>query len=443
MFPGREITMFYTVLKYLARLALKVYFRNVYMTGVENIPADKPVLLACNHPSAFMEACLLAVFLKRPLYFLTRGDMFKGAFMKSLLFATNQIPIYRFRDGFEQLRENHKTFQKCYDKLDEGRMILIFSEAGTSLEKRLRPIQKGTAKLALGAMEQNLELDLEIVPVSVNYQDPRVVGSEVYFAFGEAIPVREVLAAEGGDSRRTIRKITAELQEKIGGKVVEIPDPSRDTITEQVQDLFREGRKGSTFPFLRFNQNPLLEEIQVAQAVAGLSGDEFHELEQANVKYQANLTRFGIADDVLVRINSYGIAEYLLLLPASAIYLFGYLLNLLPVVGFNKLVRPKVKSQPFMAPMKWAIGFVLSTLEYLILLLILTLVWGLAGFIFWLFCIMSSYFAVKQENWIKTGWASLKMHLLHRNKLPELRNLRRELLLRVSNEIQQSEKSHI
>ena len=135
--------------------------------GKEKIPLDKPLLLSCNHPMAFTEACLLACFLDRPLYFLVRGDVFNSK-SNWFLEKTHQIPIYRFRDGFSNMRRNASSFAWAHQALSDGKAILIFSEGNTKLQKKLSPLQKGLASLAFGAYEEKDVQGLVIVPIGIN-----------------------------------------------------------------------------------------------------------------------------------------------------------------------------------------------------------------------------------------------------------------------------------
>ena len=140
--------MFYKLLKFWASLTFRFYFRRIYVSGTEHIPENAPVLFIVNHPNSFMEACIVACFQHRDLHFLVRGDMFEKKWLKPLLNWTNQIPIYRFKDGFSKLRNNKSTFDQSFEVLASGKALLIFPEASTQMVKYLRPLQKGAARLA-------------------------------------------------------------------------------------------------------------------------------------------------------------------------------------------------------------------------------------------------------------------------------------------------------
>src|SRR5688500_15556540 len=130
--------MMYAFIRLWASVFLGCYFRKTIIYGREKVPVDGPLILASNHPSAFMEASVLATVMKRAIHFLVRGDMFNPRF--SWIFEwTKQIPIYRQKDGISNLRKNASSFDLTYRKLGEGEAVLIFPEAKTILEKKMRP----------------------------------------------------------------------------------------------------------------------------------------------------------------------------------------------------------------------------------------------------------------------------------------------------------------
>src|SRR5688572_11115669 len=143
--------MVYQIIRIWATIFLRMYFRKTVVYGIEHIPRKGPLIVASNHPSAFLEASIMGTTLGRPLHYLVRGDMFHPKF-RWLFDWTNQIPIYRQKDGISNLRKNASSFELTYRKLADGEAVLIFPEAKTTLEKRMRPIQRGTANLAFGTL---------------------------------------------------------------------------------------------------------------------------------------------------------------------------------------------------------------------------------------------------------------------------------------------------
>jgi 1-acyl-sn-glycerol-3-phosphate acyltransferase len=228
----------YSLIRPFARVAIALYFRKIHLRGLEKLPARGPLILACNHPNSFTEACILATFQPRTLHFLVRGDVFRNPIVAYLLRQTNQIPIYRFKDGFSGLKQNESTFAACYRKLKEGAAILIFSEASSIFEKRLRPIQKGTARLAFGAWEQHGPMeDFHILPVGVNYAHGDRFRSEVCVELGEPIRLADYAGAYAEQPKRAVEQLTSKIADSLNELVIQVRDKSRDQLFDDCMDL--------------------------------------------------------------------------------------------------------------------------------------------------------------------------------------------------------------
>lgn len=132
-------------------------------------PQHGPVILACNHPNSFLDALIIGSHYKHPIHFLARGDVFAKPFVARLLRAMNMIPIHRLSEGRAGLKHNEQTFRECLRVLEAKGTLLIFSEGICKNEWVLRPLKKGTARLAYAAWQEKGLTDLIIKPISLSY----------------------------------------------------------------------------------------------------------------------------------------------------------------------------------------------------------------------------------------------------------------------------------
>lgn len=181
--------MVYQFLRLVTSFGIKFFYRRIYIKGIEDIPMDKPLFIACNHPAGFIEPVITACIFPRPLYFLTRGDLFKNKVLAPLLRATNQIPIFRSKDGFRNLRHNKESIKRVVEVLKAHNAIMIFIEGGTENVWHLRPLKKGMGNMILETLHQAPSLDLHILPMGITLTKSAMVGAEVFINFGKAIPV--------------------------------------------------------------------------------------------------------------------------------------------------------------------------------------------------------------------------------------------------------------
>ena len=142
-------------------------------------------MLAVNHPNSFLDAVILCTLFDKPVYSLARGDAFKKRFFARVLSSFKMFPVYRVSEGVENLEENYKTFEQCKDIFKQGGIVLIFSEGKCINEWHLRPLKKGTARLAISSWQEGI--DIKILPVAINYSSFKVFGKNVKLFFGDII----------------------------------------------------------------------------------------------------------------------------------------------------------------------------------------------------------------------------------------------------------------
>ncbi|HYC28428.1 MAG TPA: 1-acyl-sn-glycerol-3-phosphate acyltransferase [Chitinophagaceae bacterium] len=131
--------------------------------------STRPMILACSHPNSFFDALVMGAYHPRRMHFLARGDAFKNQLAAKLLRMLNMIPIYRLSEGKENLDNNQHTFDECIEVFRNNGCVLIFSEGVCVNEWRLRPLKKGTARLAWMCWEEEGVKNMIVQPVGLNY----------------------------------------------------------------------------------------------------------------------------------------------------------------------------------------------------------------------------------------------------------------------------------
>jgi len=159
----------YLILRATVRVALHLYCGRIRVRQAEALPRHGVLLLASNHPNSFFDALIIATHLDRRMYFLTRGDVFRKPRIARLLLAMNMIPIHRMSEGRSELHLTEGSFLRSNDILREGSSILIFSEGLSVNENGLRPLGKGTARIAFRAWYGSEPIELVVVPIWLRY----------------------------------------------------------------------------------------------------------------------------------------------------------------------------------------------------------------------------------------------------------------------------------
>ena len=174
--------MLYAILKVIVRLAARIFCRKIIINNPELLKEKGPMILACSHPNSFLDAVLMDILFEKPIWSLTRGDAFLNKRITKLFYKFKMLPVYRPSEGVENLSENYKTFDACIELFKKGEIVLIFSEGLCVNEWHLRPLKKGTARLAYKCQQENIPL--KILPVGINYSSFKRFGKNLFVNFG-------------------------------------------------------------------------------------------------------------------------------------------------------------------------------------------------------------------------------------------------------------------
>ncbi len=177
--------MLYRLLKIPAAISFWMYCRQLRTNNRAMFAAKGPLLIACNHPNSFLDAIIISSLFKRPVYSLARGDAFKNKWVAALLRSLKMLPVYRTSEGVENMEHNYQTFNACKEIFKNDGIVLIFSEGKCVNEWHLRPLMKGTARLALSSWKEGI--DLTVLPVGINYQSFSRFGKNIDLHFGNPI----------------------------------------------------------------------------------------------------------------------------------------------------------------------------------------------------------------------------------------------------------------
>ncbi|NRB52124.1 MAG: 1-acyl-sn-glycerol-3-phosphate acyltransferase [Saprospiraceae bacterium] len=422
--------MLYSLVRPLAALAIRANYQHICISNTDRIPVDKPVILVANHPTAFMEPCILACFLGRPLYFLVRGDFFKQPFYNFLLRQLNMLPVFRMRDGgYRNLKNNYSTFEACFEALKDSKTIMILAEGNTIHEKRLRPIQKGTARIALGAFERFPDLeDVYVVPVGVNYTYAERSRTRVMIDFGEPLSARSYLE-EGEIGSKSINQLTEDLTIALQERIVIIADPADEPLAEDLLRIQRPLLHLPTFPVINAAFEPLQKEKAITDEVNNTKAEAKTSWKLATTAFLQRLEDFKVSEFDVLGPKLAIVPTLLYLILGFVPFLLGYLWNLLPLGLARYIADNKVKDISFYTPVKWAVGigaYLLWWIIWIVIFLTMSLFWAIP-FLFVL--TLFGYHAVYYEEAVKRLLESRTWERLSGKVKEDLKSQATQLLL--------------
>ena len=74
----------YVVLRACGRLALRWFYRDVELSGIEHVPSNGAALLASNHPNALVDALVIGCTLRRPVTLTAKATLLDNPITRRL-----------------------------------------------------------------------------------------------------------------------------------------------------------------------------------------------------------------------------------------------------------------------------------------------------------------------------------------------------------------------
>lgn len=216
--------MFYYFSRFLIRLGLPIFLRRLFVINLKNVPDRGPLLIASNHPDSFFDALVIGATLTQMIHTLARGDAFRKPSVAFWLRQIRLIPVFRGSEGREHVKKLDVTTNESLAAMKQGGAVVIFSEGVCVNEWKLRPLGKGTARMAHQAWFGDDSLkDMVVLPTGMNYEHYRGTGKRVAIRFGEPIG-REDLTTNPEEYEKWLREFNEVLYERMNKEILTLPD---------------------------------------------------------------------------------------------------------------------------------------------------------------------------------------------------------------------------
>ncbi|MCU0472782.1 MAG: 1-acyl-sn-glycerol-3-phosphate acyltransferase [Bacteroidales bacterium] len=371
----------------------RVFFRRIFYSNLKKVPLEKPLLFVGNHQNSFMDGVLVGSYLPQPIHFTMRADMFRKPFARFCLRELNVSPVYRIEEGLENVHKNLETFTGIYEILRNNGNFIMFSEGTCVQEKRLQKLRKGTARLAFGA-EEKFGLDVNIVPVGINYTYPAKFRKEVMINFGDPFSIRELKDIYQAHPAKALLAFNEKCDASLRKEVIIIEAPGNDSLAEHL--LIME-RNNMVLPFFqwRFDKDDRrIMEKKIADKINHLSkssAEETRLLNEKVIKYAALLKTSRLKDENFARKLDWGFLRYFALIAGFPLFLAGYISNLIPFIVPKFICDKLIKDPRFYSSVYISSGTVLYLIYFPVLLILAAIFAGWTGFLLCFFVPLLGY----------------------------------------------------
>ncbi|MCX6221615.1 MAG: 1-acyl-sn-glycerol-3-phosphate acyltransferase [Bacteroidia bacterium] len=364
----------YDALRVYVRFAFWLTHKRVIITGRELIPKDQPIIFAANHQNALMDP--LALVCTNPLQtlWLARADIFKSKFAKPILKFMKMLPIYRIRDGKENLNNNEEVFNQVTQVLENGGSIALFPEAAHSGKRQMLPHKKAIPRIALEAeAKNNFQLGLRIVPVGIYYDHYWNFNRTLMVQYGESIGISGYKERYAGNSQNAMISLRDEIHSILLPLTMQIDSTQYYQDYENIRMVA--GEEYSNYHF--FSNNSWLQQFhsdqELVQKIEKLEieqTDNFDLLRKKTAVYIGGLKKFGYSDLQLVKAGRVGFFKLLVQFCGTLLSLpflaAGFLVCVLPYALPRIVLTRKVKDPAFKSTFIFVSGLLLFPFFFLL-----------------------------------------------------------------------------
>ncbi len=408
----------YTVAKFFVSIALRLNFRKLVFVGRdENVSKEKPVIFTPNHRNALIDALLVvyATYHLKQVVFLARADIFKQTFVAWILRGMRIMPVFRIRDGKDNLDRNSEIFNNAARILKKNNPIAIFPEARHNPKQSLLPIQKAVPRIVLPTEASlNFQLNSQIVPVSIYYRDICGFLSDAYITFGTPIEVAEYKDLYNENPGQAINQLRQDMEQRLKPMVVNIQhdlfyDEYLYAIDWNGDRIAREEFSGRKDAFLQAS-------LQIVKKLDDLSA-------QDRPRFDARMAAFR---DALVLLKEHGLttrdrvrkpstgtnlfARFTGLILTAPVAFLGFLNGLFPQL-ISRRLQGLFKDKQFVASARYVSGLIFVPVFDLIQSLavgFITQEWWLA-LVYFTAMPVTFYFAVYWRKWWREALRDVKV----------------------------------
>lgn len=362
----------YEAIRTYVRFAFWLTHKRVVVTGRHFIPKGKPIIFAANHQNALMDPLAVACTNTFQTLWLARADIFKSKSAQSFLKYIKMLPIYRIRDGKDNLSINEQIFEQVIQVLENKQSVALFPEAAHSGKRQMLPHKKAIPRIALEAEEKNnFRLGLQIIPVGIYYSHYWHFNRTLIVQYGEPIDVDMYKEEYAESPQKAMLSLRDEIHDRIAPLTIQINSKVHYQEYEDLREL-----AGKAYSKTRtFNKNKYLQLFYAEQELIARfeqlenrQSEMFEKIiEEINSFYQT-IRKINLTNEYLRNAEKASWVALTTRMTASVItfplFAFGFLFNAIPYFVPRMILRRKVKDITFLSTFNFVAGLIIFPIFY-------------------------------------------------------------------------------
>ncbi len=416
-----KFSLFYKILWSLVMFGQRFFYRRFEVRGKENIPYGSRFIITPNHQNALMDAMAVLYSVKgKDTVFMARADIFRKKSQGRFLTALKMLPIYRMRDGIQELFRNEEIFERSLFIIKERTPLCLMPEGNHAGKRRLRNFVKGAFRIAFRAQEIcGDEESVKILPVGIDYQHYQKYHQDILVVYGKPVDVMEFIPEYRENQPKGINALRNRMHEEMKKLMIHIKNDEIYDMYQNMRHIWSErmknliGIRGRSL-FDKFRADKIM--ISILDHKFETDPDVLRKLAEKTASYMKNLEALNMRNRVIESRGFSTLSMFLrlILLPVfSPFALYGYINNWLP---FNIPVMKTrtVKDKQFHSSFKFVFSLLLFPAFYTVQSVLVGIFTGPAwvGWAYFLSLPLTGYIALYWSFHYKKLSASVRFRIL-------------------------------
>lgn len=386
----------YNILSPLVQFGCRCHYSSFTVKGKSNLPTDGSYIIAPCHQQALMEPLAVLNIAPKSPVFLARADIFRRPLFRAALTFLKIMPVYRIRDGQDQLGRNREVFDHCRDVLVDGFPLCLMAEGRHNDRHSMLPLRKGMFRIAGEAQQALGERPLYIVPMGIDFDDYERPYSNLAVNIGRPIAVQPFMDCYRDNEPLALNQMRDALAEALSPLMLDIRSEEHyDEIWTLCNLLNRDMRRRKGLGNSAWNRFKMRQEIAHRVEHDLTEEEERERLLERSAKVKEGCARLhleaaDLAEHWNLATTLMATVAIMLLLAAVAIVpvlrravLFCLLCYPMALLPTHLLVKRKIKDPQFRSSVNFGVRFFGSILYTIVISIALAatrgLLWGLAA----------------------------------------------------------------
>jgi len=362
----------YWLLKKYVQFADWVIYNKVIVNGLENIQKNKPIIFSPNHQNALSDPMAILLNTRFQPVWLARADIFKNKTAAKILKFLKIMPVYRMRDGKENLAKNDETFSDSVKVLENNFALGLFSEAAHSGKRQMLVHKKAVPRIVFMAEEKaDHNLDIQIIPTGIYYSSYWKFNRNLIVNFGSPIRGNEYLDEFKQNESAATLSFRQRILDEMQSVVLEIKSTRYYDDFETIREIYgkhylkRQKQKYSVLNLFKSDQK-LVKKLDALELKNPEVTEKLVEsVNEYNSKIKKLKVRSWLLENSYLNLVKIGLNNLLLIL-GLPVFLFGFIFNAIPFFIIDIITRKKIKDIAFWSTFFLVLGIILFPIFYLL-----------------------------------------------------------------------------